>query len=334
MPLRTRAARYTAFVLVSCVVYQAGHRVADIPVSEIRANLAHPDYFVWVALKDPEPDELAAVQAEFGLHELAVEDAQKGNQRPKVEEYGHSLFVVLHVFEITGGEFSQGEVAIFVGPQYIVSVRQHVSQGFADVRKRSEQEPDQLRHGSAYVLYALMDAVVDRYFPVIDRLTDEIADVEERIFAGHTTRGSVEALYGLKGKLLAIRHATGQLLEATGKLYGGRVPPICVGLQDYFRDVSDHLLRLGSEVDSLQDMVTTAISVNLSLLTIQESEITKRLAAYAALVAVPTLIAGVYGMNFAHMPELGWVWGYPFALGSMFAIDIYLFFRFRKTGWL
>lgn len=321
-------------MLVSCVAYQAGRRVSDIPVSEIRASLAHPDYFVWVALKDPEPAELEAVQAEFGLHELAVEDALSGHQRPKIEEYGQSLFVVLHVLEIVDGELSQGEVAIFVGPQYIVSARRNVSQGFSDVRARSEREPELLKHGPAYVLYALMDAVVDRYFPVIDHLTDEVADVEERIFAGHTSRGSVEALYALKGKLLTIRHAAAQLLESSAKLHGGRVPPVCTGLHDYFRDVYDHLLRLNHSVDSLQDMVTTAISVNLSLLTIQESEVTKRLAAYAALVAVPTLIAGVYGMNFDHMPELGWVWGYPFALASMVGIDVHLFFRFRKAGWL
>ena len=321
-------------MLVSCVAYQGGKKLTDIPINQTHEYLARPDCFVWVALKDPEPSELKALEGEFGLHELAVEDAGKGQQRPKVDEYGASIFVVLHVLEMSGSDITQGEVGVFVGPQYIISVRRGVSQGFSDVRARSEQEPQLLRHGPAYVLYALMDNVVDRYFPIIDHLTDEIADVEERIFSGNTSRGSIEALYGLKGKLLVLRHAASQLLEATGKLQGGRVPPICSGLQDYFRDVYDHLLRLNQAVDNLQDMVTTAISVNLSLLTIQESEVTKRLAAYAALIAVPTLVAGVYGMNFAHMPEIQWVFGYPLAMSIMIGVDVYLFFRFRKAGWL
>jgi len=321
-------------MLVSCVAYQGGKKLTDIKIHDTHEYLARPDCFVWVALKDPEPAELEDLRSEFGLHELAVEDAHHGHQRPKVDEYGASIFVVLHVLELSGSEFTQGEVAIFVGPQYVISVRRGVAHGFSEVRARSEQEPQLLRHGPAYVLYALMDNVVDRYFPIIDHLTDEIADVEERIFSGHTSRASIEALYGLKGKLLTIRHAASQLLEAAGKLQGGRVPPICTGLQDYFRDVYDHLLRLNQSVDNLQDMVTTAISVNLSLLTIQESEVTKRLAAYAALIAVPTLIAGVYGMNFVHMPELGWLYGYPWAMGWMIGIDLYLFFRFRKAGWL
>jgi magnesium transporter len=175
---------------------------------------------------------------------------------------------------------------------------------------------------------------VDRYFPVLDMLTEEAEQIEERVFGGQTTRAQVEALYGLKRKLVILDRATAPLLEVAGKLHGGRVPPICAGLHDYFRDVYDHLLRLKQNIDHLRDMATTVISVNLSLITIQENEVTKRLAAYAALVAVPTMIAGVYGMNFRHMPELEWVWGYPAALGTMAAIDLYLIYRFRKGGWL
>jgi magnesium transporter len=321
-------------VIVNCVAYDRGQKLSDIPLSEVRSHLDRRDCFVWVALKDPEPDELAALQAEFGLHELAIEDAQKGHQRPKIDEYGSSLFIVLHLIEPAGNDLQTGEVAIFVGPQYIVSVRRDAQLGFADVRRRCEQEPELLQHGPAYVLYALMDNIVDRYFPVIERLTAEIEEIEERIFAGQTTRDQIEALYSLKRKLMTIDHATQPLLEVAGKLHGGRVPPICTGLQDYFRDVYDHLLRLKQSIDNLRDMVTTVISVNLSLITIQENEVTKRLAAYAALVAVPTLIAGVYGMNFTNMPELRWAYGYPVTLAVMVAIDIYLVFRFRKAKWM
>jgi magnesium transporter len=176
--------------------------------------------------------------------------------------------------------------------------------------------------------------VVDRYFPVVGSLTAEIEEIEERIFSGQTTRAQIEALYSLKRKLMMLDHATQPLLEVTQKLHGGRVPPICASLQDYFRDVQDHLLRLKQSIDNLRDMVATAISVNLSLITIQENEVTKRLAAYAALVAVPTMVAGVYGMNFANMPELQWQYGYPVALASMVLIDLYLVYRFRKAKWM
>jgi magnesium transporter len=179
-----------------------------------------------------------------------------------------------------------------------------------------------------------MDAVVDRYFPVLDELETDIEGIEERMFAGQTTRANIEALYDLKRKLMILKHATEPLLEATSKLFGGRVPQLCAGLQDYFRDVYDHLFRLDQSVDSMRDMVTTAMSVAISLITIQENEVTKRLAGYGALVAVPTMIAGIYGMNFQHMPELGSPWGYPVTLASMIALDSFLFYRLRKAKWL
>ena len=321
-------------MIVNCVAYDRGQKLSDIPLSEVRSHLANRDCFVWVALKDPQADELAALQQEFDLHELAIEDAQKGHQRPKIEEYGSSLFVVMQLVEPVGQDLQTGEVAIFVGPQYIVSVRRDAQLGFADVRRRCEQEPELLRHGPAYVLYALMDSVVDRYFPVLDRLSAEIEEIEDRIFAGQTTRAQIEALYLLKRKLTTLNHATQPLLEVTGKLHGGRVPPICAGLHDYFRDVHDHLMRLGQSIDNLRDTVATAISVNLSLITIQENEVTKRLAAYAALVAVPTMVAGVYGMNFTNMPELAWAYGYPSAIAVMVLIDLYLVYRFKKAKWM
>jgi magnesium transporter len=321
-------------MIINCVAYQNGRKLADIPVSEISSYVARPDCFVWVALKDPEPAELQAMQHEFGLHELAVEDAQHGHQRPKIEEYNGSLFVVLHLIERNDDELSVGEVAIFVAPKYVLSVRSRAERGLADVRARCEQEPELLRHGAGYVLYALMDAVVDRYFPVLDSIESAIEDIEESIFADQPVREQIEALYSAKRRLMILKHATEPLLEATAKLFGGRVPQLCVALQDYFRDVYDHLLRLNQATDSLRDMVTTGISVTISLISIQENAVTKRLASYGALIAVPTLIAGVYGMNFQNMPELGWLWGYPFSLLLMAGIDLYLFYRFRQAKWL
>jgi magnesium transporter len=322
-------------MLVNCAAYENGKKLADISFAEIKLYKSRPNCFVWVALKDVEPGELETLQEEFDLHELAVEDAHHGHQRPKMDEYGPSLFVVLQIVEpVEKEELHAGEVAIFVGPGYVVTARRDSQQGFADVRKRSEMEPELLRHGPAYVLYALMDAVVDRYFPVLDGLTEEIDEIEERIFSGQTTREHIEALYGLKRKLMVLDRATSPLLEVTSKLHGGRVPPMCSGLDEYFRDVYDHLLRVKQSIDSLRDMATTATAVNLSLIGLQETEITKRLAAYAALAAVPTMIAGVYGMNFNHMPELEWIYGYPFSLVLMVTVDMYLVYRFRKAKWL
>jgi magnesium transporter len=321
-------------MLVTCVAYENGHKVSEIPVERVREFMTRPNGFVWVAVRDPDPTELDFLQGEFGLHPLAVEDARKGHQRPKIEEYGLSLFAVLHMVELGDEDLRVGEAAIFVGERYVLSVRRGVEQGFTDVRSRTELEPALLRHGPAYVLYALMDAVVDRYFPVIDALEEEIEAIEARIFTGPTTRAQIEDLYDLRRKMMVLKHATGPLLEATGKLQAGRVPPICAGLHDYFRDVHDHLKRLNQSLDNLRDMLTTAITVNLSLITLQENEVTKQLAAYAALAAVPTMIAGVYGMNFQRMPELQWAWGYPLVLAAMLGIDGYLYYRFKRTGWL
>ncbi len=321
-------------MLVNCVAYQDGRKLADVAPAEVRDYVARPGCFVWVALRDPEAAELVAVQEQFDLHPLAVEDARHGHQRPKLEEYGNSLFVVMHTVEMAGDDLQIGEVDVFVDQSYVVTVRAGTEKGFQGVRARCEREPELLRHGSGYVLYALMDAVVDRYFPALEAIEDEFDRIEENMFAGKTPRQNIEALYYVRQKLARLKHVVAPLLEATGRLYGGRVPHVCSGLGEYFRDVYDHLVRINSTIDSMRDTVATATSVNLALITVGESEVTKRLAAYAALVAVPTLIAGIYGMNFEHMPELKWIYGYPLSLAAMAVIDGYLFYRLRKAGWL
>jgi magnesium transporter len=321
-------------MLVNCVAYLEGRKLADIAVAEISDYVSRPECFVWVALKDATPEELEQMQQEFGLHALAVEDARHGHQRPKLEEYGSTLFAVLHTLELGDGALHIGEVDLFVGENFVLSSRQGTDQGLAAVRARTEREPELLRHGAGFVFYALIDAVVDRYFPVVDALEVELEALESHIFAGASPRTNLEALYGLKQKLMTVKHAVDPLLEAVGKLHGGRVPHVCLGTQDYFRDVYDHLLRLSQVLDSLRDMVTTAMSVTVAMISLAETEVTKRLAAYGALVAVPTMIAGIYGMNFEHMPELKLTFGYPLAIASMVAIDLYLFSRFRKARWL
>ncbi|MBC3807231.1 magnesium/cobalt transporter CorA [Undibacterium seohonense] len=321
-------------MLINCVAYQEGKKLADILVEDISDYVKRSDCFVWVALKDAETHELTEMQDEFGLHELAVEDAMKGHQRPKIEEYGNSLFAVMQTVEMIDGELSLGEVDVFVGENYVLSIRNRCQQGFLGVRARCELEPHHLTKGSAFVLYALMDAVVDRYFPVVDALESELETIEDHIFTQGSHRLNVEQLYQLKRKVMMLKHAVAPLLEAVSKLDGGRVPPICVGTQEYFRDVQDHLYRINTSIESIRDTISTAIQVSLSLVNIDESEVNKRLAAWAAIFAVATAFAGIWGMNFEHMPELKWVYGYPVALGSMISVCAYLYYRFRKSGWL
>ena len=321
-------------MLVNCVAYQEGKKLADIEQSQIHDYLSKPGCFVWVALRDATDAELEAMSKQFDLPELALEDARHGHQRPKIEEYGTELFVVMHLIERAGEELKVGEMSVFTGPNYVFSVRNRTEQSFLGVRSRCEREPELLRQGPGYVLYALMDAVVDRYFPVLDAIETELEVIEERLFANTPPKGNIEALYYVKQKLTVLKHAAGPLLETVGKLYGGRVPQVCTGLGDYFRDVYDHLSRLNQTIDAMRDTVTTAIQVNLALITINETEVTKRLAAWAALLAVPTLVSSMYGMNFVNMPELKWEYGYPLALTVMALSDLYLWIRFRKAGWL
>jgi len=320
-------------MLINCAAYQDGKKIGDIAPEDISKYVSRPECFVWVAMKDPGPGELNTMQHEFDLHELAVEDARHGHQRPKIDEYGDSLFAVLHNVEFAD-ELKVGEIDLFVGRNYVLSVRTQAEPGFTAVRTRCEREPELLKQGAGFVFYALIDAVVDRYFPVLDAIEDEFEKFEAQIFSGYSLRANIEGLYYVRQKLTTLQHAVVPLLEAVGKLYGGRVPQVCSGMQDYYRDVYDHLVRISQSINSQRDTVTTAIQVNVAMITFGETEVTKRLAAWGALIAVPTFIASLYGMNFKHMPELDWALGYPVAVGSMALINILLFRRFRKAGWL
>lgn len=321
-------------MIVNSVAYQQGRVVARVASQDIHDYLGHADYIVWVAVRDPDHAELEQLRQEFNLQPLAVEDALHGHQRPKFEEYSDSLFFVIHAVEIDGEELRIGEINIFVTARYVLTIRKNSDRNLTEVRTRCENEPTHMQYGTGYILYALMDAIVDRYFPIIDGIASQLEHIEDRIFAGESARQNIESLYYLKQQLVTLKHATAPLLEAVGKLYGGRVPAVCAGLDDYFRDVADHLVRINQLIDATRDMVATAISVSLAMITVQDTEVTKQLAGYGALVAVPTMIAGIYGMNFQHMPELSWTWGYPMAVLSMVIIDLYLFYRFRKSRWL
>ncbi len=321
-------------MLINCVVYEAGRKLTDIAVAEISDHVSAPGRFVWVALADATDAELDEMQHEFGLHPLAVEDARHGHQRPKIEEFGDQLFAVMHLVDVSSADAPLGEVNVFVGPNFVVSVRNNSPKHFLGVRERAEREPELLAHGSSFVFYALMDAVVDRYFPQVDLLETELESIEAQIFERGTARPNIERLYALKRRAMMLRHAVAPLLEAVTKLHGGRVPAICSKTQDYFRDVDDHLRRISSSIDGIRDTIGTAIQVNLSMVTIEDGETIKRLASWAGIFAVATAFAGIWGMNFEFMPELKWRWGYPMALGVIATVCLLLWRRFRRAGWL
>lgn len=321
-------------MLINCVVYRDGRKLADIKIEEISDYLQYPGCFVWVALRDPGADELEQMRVEFDLHPLAIEDANHGHQRPKIEEYGETLFAVIHLLEAEQGEIAIGEVDIFVGHNFILSVRNRSGQPLVGVRERCEREPEVLRQGSGFVLYALIDDVVDHYFPVVDAIESELEEVEEHIFEQGAARLNIGRLYDLKRRVTVVKHAVAPLLEAVGKLTSGRVPPVCANSRDYFRDVYDHLERINAQLDVLRDTIGTAIQVSLSSVTIEHGEVAKRLAAWAGIFAVATAFAGIWGMNFKAMPELEWEYGYPAALAIIASACGLLFFRFRRMGWL
>ena len=329
-------------MLINCAGYTNGERAATFEPGGIRPWLteAPKGSFAWVGLKDPEMLEMEQLTEELGLPELAVEDAMHGDQRAKLEEYGSRIFLSMKQVELLpNGEISRGEVCVFLAPQYALTVRQGACCGFTGIRNRAQEEPALLSKGPAFVLYALMDVVVDRYFPVLVHLEKQFEGIESRIFSGSDTgethrKKLVEDLWKLKEIVAEFRHDIAPLLEATLKLQGGRVPPICMGFDEYFRDVRDHLMRIVDALDRLKDSIMAAMQSNLSLVAIEESAVTKRLAAYASIFAATTLMAGIWGMNFKHMPELEWEYGYPMALGMIAGVSALIRWRFKRAGWI
>ena len=321
--------------VVSCVAYTAeGHKVGTVEVDDISEVLKVPDHFIWIGLHEPSEELVRRIQAEFGLHDLAVEDALRAHQRPKIEEYGHSLFVVLRTVQLEGDAIAFGETHIFLGPQFVLSLRHGASLPYTEVRTRCEASPQLLRKGPGFVLYALMDFVVDHYFPVVDEFEEKLGSLEERIFGGGFNRETTEEIYGLKRDLVALKRAVSPLVEVCNRLVRFDVALIPEDTRLYFRDVYDHVIRINETVDNLRELLTTALEANLSLISVGQNEVTKKLAAWAAILAVPTMIAGVYGMNFEFMPELHWTYGYPLVMGSMVGLCGLLYWRFKRAGWL
>ena len=322
--------------VIACAAYAGGRRVGDVLIPDISEALKEPDRFVWIGLHEPDTELLREIQQEFGLHDLAVEDALAAHQRPKLERYGDSLFVVLRTARLAPGPdgVELGETHIFVGPRYVVTVRHGASAPLAEVRARCEATPALLAKGPGFVLYALMDFVVDQFFPFVDALEARLEALEAAIFHERFSAETTERIYRLKRDLLEVKRAVSPLVDVCTRLMRPDVLLIPEDTRVYFRDVYDHAIRLTEMVDMLRELLTTALEANLSLVSVAQNEAMKRLAGWAAIIAVPTMVAGVYGMNFKFMPELDWPFGYPLAVGVMLGACAYLYYRFKRSGWL
>jgi magnesium transporter len=310
--------------------------VADLGIEQIRGALARDDQFVWLGLYEPEQDVLRKVQQQFGLHDLAVEDAYNAHQRPKLELYEDSLFVVLRTAHMStpSKQLEFGETHIFLGRNYLVTVRHGSLRSHIGVRQRCESTPHLLSKGPGYVLYALMDFVVDQYLPVVQQIEEEVEELEDVIFGMSDTGDATSRIYRLKRDLLSLRRAVTPLVEVCNRLMRFDLPHIPEDTRVYFRDVYDHIVRLNETIDAQRELLTTALEAHLSLMSHAQNEHMKRITAWAAMIAVPTMIAGIYGMNFKNMPELDWAYGYHISIALMAAACVGLYLGFKRSGWL
>jgi magnesium transporter len=322
--------------VINCAAYAEGVRVQDVSIDEIDDVLRRGDRFVWIGLYEPSEELLKQVQAQFHLHDLAVEDAANAHQRPKLEQYENSLFIVLRTAQLTGDvrRIEFGETHVFVGSNYIVTVRHGSLRSHVGLRARCECTPQLLAKGPGYVLYALMDFIVDQYLPIVEALEAELLEIEEQVFAEERTGDTTARIYRLKRSLLSLRRTVSPLVDVCNRLMRFDAPHIPDDTRPYFRDVYDHVLRLNEIIDMQRELLTAALEANLSLLSVAQNEHMKRLSAWAAIIAVPTMIAGIYGMNFHNMPELTWIYGYPVSVALMMLACAGLYYGFKRSGWL
>lgn len=324
-------------VIVDAGLYRAGRRVAD--VDSVRAALAGladmPDAFCWLGLHEPDEAELAEVASGFGLHELAVEDALEAHQRPKLEVYDDMVFVALKAlrYDDATSSVADSEIAIFLGERYILTVRHGESRYLAETRSALEQRASVLGHGPAAVLYAICDHVVDGYSNIAAELELDVDELEQSVFSPERT-SDAPTIYRLKRQVLACRRAMVPLTVPMNRLAGGMVQGVPPDTAPFFRDVADHVLRVVDQVEALDNLLSDALSAHLAGVSVQQNEDMRRISAWVAIVAVPTMIAGIYGMNFRHMPELHARYGYPIVLGVMVMICCVLYGLFKRAGWL
>lgn len=322
--------------VINCVAYADGRRIDRVGISDIGNLLRQSDKFVWIGLHEPDETLLAEAQQQFGLHDLAIEDAHRAHQRPKVETYGDTLFIVLRTAQVDQEqhEIHFGETHFFLGSNFLLTVRHGSSLSYSEVRSRCESMPQLLRKGPSFPLYAVMDSIVDQYFPIVAELDEELERLEGEIFGGRPDRQTTTRVYKLKRDLLEVKHAVSPLIDICNRLMRFDSTLIGEETRPYFRDIYDHALRINEMVDNTRELLTSVLEVNFSLISISQNEVSKKFAGWAAILGVPTMVAGIYGMNFKFIPELSWHMGYPVVLGLTLCFCIFLYVRFRRSGWL
>ncbi|WCE03230.1 magnesium/cobalt transporter CorA [Pseudoxanthomonas sp. JBR18] len=321
--------------VITCASYDCDGKRSNLTLDQISEVLANDDgSFVWVGLYEPQEEVLLKLQEEFGLHDLAIEDAGKAHQRPKLEAYGNSLFLAMHTVQVIEEKIRYGETQAFLGPRYLITVRHGASLSYTPARLRIEREPELLAMGPAYCLYTVLDFIVDNYMPIIEQARDALFSLERDIFSETYKGAVVRRLYDLKRELTLMRVAVGPLQDVLAHLMRTQSALVPEEIRLYLRDVHDHALRVNDGIDTLREMLGTALSVNLSLVTLGQGETVKRLGAWAALLAAPTLMTSWYGMNFQNMPELHARFGYPGLIGAMAVVCVVLYVLFKRARWL
>jgi magnesium transporter len=323
-------------VIIDCAIYEEGQRRDGQVGLEHAYDVRHqPGKFVWIGLYEPTAEEFDSLTREFNLHPLAVEDAIHAHQRPKLEVYEDMIFLVLKTARYVDPEevITLGEVLVFLGNDFVITVRHGEASSLHGVRESLEADPAHLRRGPGAVLHAILDKVVDDYQPAIQGLETDIDEVEDELFSGERTNPA-ERIYRLQREVLQFKKATAPLVDPLSKLAAGHYVQIHPEIHDYFRDVNDHLIRARDQLDAMRDLLAGSLQANLAQVAVRQNDDVRRISAWVAIIAVPTAIAGIYGMNFDHMPELRWEFGYPAVLLVMVAICSMLYRYFRRAGWL
>jgi magnesium transporter len=323
-------------VIVDCAIYEDGRRRdGRVDLHDAYRQCRQDGNFAWIGMYEPTEEEFDSLQREFDLHPLAVEDAIHAHQRPKLEVFDEMVFIVLKTARYEDSEevVQFGEILIFLGEDYILTVRHGEASALKQVREALESDPELLRHGPGAVLHAIVDRVVDDYSPALQGLGVDIEEVENQVFSGGRSNPA-ERIYRLKREVLDFNRAAAPLVEPTDRLAKGHYALVHPEVRAYFRDVNDHLIRVHEQLESYRDLLTSILQANLAQITVRQNDDVRRISAIVAIVAVPTMIAGIYGMNFEHMPELTWTFGYPLVLAVMLALCAVLYRFFRRAGWL
>ena len=322
-------------MIVDSAVYEDGRRNGDVPLDHVYEACRKPGSFAWIGMYEPTEAEFESIRAEFSLHPLAVEDAIESHQRPKLDVYDDMVFVVLKTARYVDPKevVKLGEILVFLGDDYIITVRHGDPSPLDSVRRGLEADPELLKHGPGAVLHAIVDRVVDDHGPAIEGLENDVVEVEEEVFTPERDNPA-ERIYRLKREVLQFLRATVPLIDPVERLSKGDYGQVHPEVRAYFRDVNDHLVRARDQLEGINDLLTSVLDANLTQVSVRQNEDMRKISAWVAMAAVPTLIAGIYGMNFRHMPELGWSTGYPLALGLMAGIVGFLFWRFKRAGWL